>query len=383
MDDQNEIYQFFFEFKLLNDTELSEDRLKRLTDSEWELDLSGFGLSLAVQDLVLPQTLNQFIMSINVSENYLKTLPRAILEFPHLRQLDISYNYLESVESILPLSELSVLNLHYNALKDITGIEKLDKLEQLDLSNNEISSLEEVCNLTSLRELNMTHNVDQEIPSDIIHLIHLNKLTINPMRYFFNKDRREEVKKLLNQLKACEIQPTFEVYNYFTIGIIGPAGCGKTTLMEKIIQDEHTEKMILEASTIIKLEKSYNNRSYNLELWDFQDQHAQSNLVDYFERCSALILVFDLSVRSSLMDLEALLKNAYTPTETEHTILLIGNKMDLEEENLIDLIHGSMKRIAEITHNKVIFLRTSAYTGENVDNIITTILEKFDERMVI
>ena len=87
---------------------------------------------------------------INLSHNKLTEI-KEFLIFENLVYLDLSYNQIEKLKNLSPLSELEILILSNNLIRNIsTNFFGLKKLQHLDLSNNRIDMKNNI--ITALKE---------------------------------------------------------------------------------------------------------------------------------------------------------------------------------------------------------------------------------------
>lgn len=125
-----------------------------------ELDLRASGL----RDI--PKEINQFqnLRVLNLSNNFIVSIDFEKIQLPSLEQLIIENNpgffalHLPGIENALP--ELKLLNLSNNGIRYIsTEIAKLEKLETLDLSDNNLHQFPtEIEEMKGLKRLNLANN---------------------------------------------------------------------------------------------------------------------------------------------------------------------------------------------------------------------------------
>jgi len=124
------------------------------------------------------------LRTLNVSTNNIIDLPVGLTRLSLLRDLDISYNDITSLQNLCPMSELrslQVLNVAGNGLPQIpSAIGSLPSLEKLFLNENELESLPpEIGNLGKLIELNLDENKLVRLPSEMGSLQSLQQLNFN------------------------------------------------------------------------------------------------------------------------------------------------------------------------------------------------------------
>lgn len=76
----------------------------------------------------------------------------------NLKELDLSFNYIERIENLEKLINLEVLSLFSNLIKKIENLDSLEKLVILSIGNNLINSTDGVSEI----------NVISDIPNEIL-----------------------------------------------------------------------------------------------------------------------------------------------------------------------------------------------------------------------
>lgn len=157
--------------------------------------------------------------------------------------------------------------------------------------------------------------------------------------------------------------------------IIGDSNVGKTTIIDKFINNKSNNKHNCTIGAIYwTFSKDFKNRKIKLNLWDTAGQEKYHSLIPMYTRCCNIILLtFDLTNKKSLYNLE----KWYNLTKTNLNIsyLIIGNKKD--EENLIQ-VDDIM--ISEFIKSKlkpnIPVIKTSGKTGENIELLFEQIYDE-------
>jgi small GTP-binding protein len=161
----------------------------------------------------------------------------------------------------------------------------------------------------------------------------------------------------------------------YKVIVIGDPAVGKTSLLTKFATNQMENEYIPTVGVnIVKehitLEKM--NASINLMFWDIAGQPQFYMLHrPYFNGADAAILVFDITRSSTFSNVNNWWQSCIKYGLSSIPRILIGNKIDLEEERKIILPmaeHLSEKLNAP-------YLETSALTGENVKKIFHKIGE--------
>ena len=156
----------------------------------------------------------------------------------------------------------------------------------------------------------------------------------------------------------------------FKIIIIGNSGVGKSCLSVKatknIFENNYLATVGFEFFNFnIKLEE----RVIRLQIWDTCGQEIYRSLITSFYHSSSLaILVYAINSLKSFQNLEMWLNEIKTKGNPDISIILIGNKCDLEKEREV-----TKEMVMEWCENNNIkyFLETSAKQGINIEQIFS------------
>ncbi|OHX66322.1 leucine-rich repeat domain-containing protein [Flammeovirga pacifica] len=105
------------------------------------------------------------IIQLNLSQNYLKELPKSLTHQKYLYELNLSYNRLKSLpHQMNEMKQLRVLNLRGNQLHHLDhNVKDLDQLKVLNLSINQFKKIPKVIYLlANLEELDLSGNIIDE-----------------------------------------------------------------------------------------------------------------------------------------------------------------------------------------------------------------------------
>lgn len=124
-----------------------------------------------------------YLENLSLSHNRLTKFP-VLYYLQKLSTLSLSYNFIEDIMDVIPLSSLKILNLRGNRISviDKMAFSQLEFLQELDLSKNNIQSLpiDWCTNLKNLQYLNLKSNQFARIADmSITWLLHLKKLYIS------------------------------------------------------------------------------------------------------------------------------------------------------------------------------------------------------------
>ena len=173
------------------------------------------------------------------------------------------------------------------------------------------------------------------------------------------------------------------IKDYFNIVIIGDSSVGKTSILEKYINNAFEpnpkSKKILE---IYKKKISFDPHCYKLKFWDITKFIGKVDIseINMFYNCDGIIFVSSYDNKSSLENLNIWYQFLieYIDLSTKEMIWFI-NKKDLGDEKIItkDQIEKKSKDLL------LDFYEVSAKTGENleigINNIVNKIIKRFND----
>ncbi|XP_055280317.1 ras-related protein Rab-4A [Moschus berezovskii] len=157
-----------------------------------------------------------------------------------------------------------------------------------------------------------------------------------------------------------------ETYDFlFKFLVIGNAGTGKSCLLhqfiEKKFKDDSNHTIGVEfGSKIINVGGKY----VKLQIWDTAGQERFRSVTrSYYRGAAGALLVYDITSRETYNALTNWLTDARMLASQNIVIILCGNKKDLDTDREVTFLEAS--RFAQ--ENELMFLETSALTGENVE----------------
>lgn len=158
-------------------------------------------------------------------------------------------------------------------------------------------------------------------------------------------------------------------YNYsyiFKYIIIGDMGVGKSCVlnqftMSKFMADIPHTIGVEFGTRIIDV----SGEKIKLQIWDTAGQERFRAVTrSYYRGAAGALLVYDITRRSTFNHLTTWLADARSLTNPKTTIVLIGNKSDMEAER--DVTFEEASKFAE--EHDMLFLECSAKTGDNVED---------------
>ena len=151
----------------------------------------------------------------------------------------------------------------------------------------------------------------------------------------------------------------------FKVVIVGDQFVGKTNIMSKYLKNQFHE----DSKTTVGVEfgsKEFNieNHAIKCQIWDTAGQERYRAITSaYYKGAKGSFVVYDITNKTSFESIDKWISDVRASADKKLTIVVIGNKCDLEEQRKVTKQEGENKA-AEL---EVAFLETSALSGENLD----------------
>ncbi|KAL2157175.1 hypothetical protein VTH06DRAFT_6396 [Thermothelomyces fergusii] len=133
------------------------------------------------------------------------------------------------------------------------------------------------------------------------------------------------------------------MYDYLAkVILLGPSGTGKSCLLHRFVKNEwrvlSSQTIGVEfASKIIKVGTGPRRKRIKLQLWDTAGtERFRSVSRSYYRGAAGAILVYDITSRTSFHGLQPFLNDARALASPNLSLLLVGNKLDLAGDPLVD-----------------------------------------------
>ena len=165
----------------------------------------------------------------------------------------------------------------------------------------------------------------------------------------------------------------------FKIILVGDTSVGKTNIINKYIKNEFQEDFY----ATIGVEFSHkqfivDNHKIKAQIWDTAGQERYKAITRaYYKGAKGAFIVYDITRKDTFDDIDKWRNELINSCNKEVTIMLIGNKCDLEDSREISKEQGEEKAKSF----GFSFLETSAYSGENLEKgfemLIKEIYQKY------
>mmetsp|Transcript_12011 Transcript_12011/g.26354 ORF Transcript_12011/g.26354 Transcript_12011/m.26354 type:complete len:231 (+) Transcript_12011:103-795(+) len=167
-----------------------------------------------------------------------------------------------------------------------------------------------------------------------------------------------------------------ETYDFiFKIVLLGDSGVGKSNLVFRFTKNEFNKdsKSTIGVEFATKTVQIEDNRLVKAQIWDTAGQERYRSIASsYYRGAVGALLVYDITDRESFNHVPTWLKEIEENAEKDCLIMLVGNKMDLDEQRAVFVRDGrSFAR-----KNGLAFIETSALDATGVEIAFQRILQE-------
>ena len=170
----------------------------------------------------------------------------------------------------------------------------------------------------------------------------------------------------------------------FKVVLVGDQFVGKTNIMSKYLKNEFHE----DSKATVGVEfgsKQFNIDGHNIkaQIWDTAGQERYKAITSaYYKGAKGAFVVYDITNKNSFESIEKWINDLKGAADKDLTIIVVGNKCDLEEKRQVTKEKGEEKA----NKLEVAFMETSAFSGENLDKafelMIKEVYRKCHEEML-
>lgn len=180
--------------------------------------------------------------------------------------------------------------------------------------------------------------------------------------------------------KGSNFSVNTRVTHQIKIILLGDIAVGKTALFTRYIDNTFTDEYKCTISTEFRA-KSINleaNVNAQLEIWDTCGEEKYRSLTrQYYRKSQGMILLFDLTNRSSFSNLPSWLNDIKANADSECEKIIVGNKSDLENARQVT------KKEAEIfaNDNGFNYFEISAKAGINIEPLFEQLAKAIAKKL--
>ena len=160
----------------------------------------------------------------------------------------------------------------------------------------------------------------------------------------------------------------------FKLVLIGDSFVGKTNIMSKYLKNEFHE----DSKATVGVEfgsKKFVIAKVNIkaQIWDTAGQERYKSITNaYYKGSKGAFVVYDITRKETFDSVDKWIADLKQSGDKKITILLIGNKADLENQRVISKEQGEEKAKSF----NLAFLETSAMNGQNLDTAFEMMIKE-------
>ena len=151
----------------------------------------------------------------------------------------------------------------------------------------------------------------------------------------------------------------------FKVVLVGDSFVGKTNIMSKYLKNEfHEDSKATVGVEFGSKQFKIEGHTIKAQIWDTAGQERYKAITSaYYKGAKGAFVVYDITRKGSFESIEKWVNDLTSTADKKLTIVVIGNKCDLEDQRQITKEQGEEKA----NKLEVAFLETSAFSGENLD----------------
>ncbi len=164
----------------------------------------------------------------------------------------------------------------------------------------------------------------------------------------------------------------------YKIIIIGDSGVGKSNILNRYLRNEFKQ----DSKSTVGVEFGSKQlkvcgTNIKLQIWDTAGQERYRSITSaYYKGSKGCFLVYDITSAQSFENIEKWYEEIIKTVDKDLSIILVGNKSDLENERQVTVEMGQDKA----KNLNCPFFETSALNNTYIDTVFTTISEDIYNR---
>ena len=170
----------------------------------------------------------------------------------------------------------------------------------------------------------------------------------------------------------------------FKVVLVGDSFVGKTNIMSRYLKNEfHEDSKATVGVEFGSKQFTIDGHSVKAQIWDTAGQERYKAITSaYYKGAKGAFIVYDITRKNSFESVERWVNDVISVADKKITIVLIGNKSDLEDQRQVT------KEEAQDKANKleIAFMETSAFSGDNLDKafemMMNEVYKKCHEEML-
>ena len=147
--------------------------------------------------------------------------------------------------------------------------------------------------------------------------------------------------------------------------LVGESGVGKTNIMSKYLKNEfHEDSKATVGVEFGAKQFTVEGHVIKAQIWDTAGQERYKAITSaYYKGAKGAFIVYDITRKNTFDSVSRWVSDLTATADKKISIILIGNKSDLEDQRQVTKEMGEEKA----NQLQVAFLETSAMSGENLE----------------
>ena len=169
----------------------------------------------------------------------------------------------------------------------------------------------------------------------------------------------------------------------FKVVLVGDSSVGKTNIMSKYLKNEfHEDSKATVGVEFGSKQFTVEGHQVKAQIWDTAGPERYKAITSaYYKGAKGAFVVYDITRKQSFESVDRWINDLRAAADKNLTIIIIGNKCDLEDQRQVNKEQGEEKAKS----NEVAFMETSALSGENLDKafekMVNEVFKKCHEEM--
>ena len=167
----------------------------------------------------------------------------------------------------------------------------------------------------------------------------------------------------------------------FKVVLVGDSSVGKTNIMSKYLKNEFHE----DSKATVGVE--FGSKQFTVEghvikaqIWDTAGQERYKSITSaYYKGAKGALIVYDITNKFTFDSVDKWVQDLNSYGDKNLTLLLVGNKSDLEEKRQIIKEDGEEKAKSF----GLGFIETSACSGDNIDQAFDIMLKEVLKKYMV
>ena len=170
----------------------------------------------------------------------------------------------------------------------------------------------------------------------------------------------------------------------FKVVLVGDSFVGKTNIMSKYLKNEFREDSKATVGVEFGSKQfTIEGHSVKAQIWDTAGQERYKAITSaYYKGAKGAFIVYDITRKNSFESVERWVSDVISVADKKITIILIGNKSDLEDQRQVTKEEAEEKA----TKLEIAFMETSALSGDNLEKafekMMNEVFQKCHEEML-